>query len=74
MSSQGSKPPTAARGKRAAPRTAKPAKKTTPADEPLKKTRRKAAAKGEWSDKDIANVITLVQKNSVIYETGYVDY
>ncbi|GAU99241.1 hypothetical protein RvY_10273 [Ramazzottius varieornatus] len=74
MSSQGSKPPTAASGKRAAPRTAKPAKKTTPADVPPRKTRSKAATREEWSDKDIANVITLVQENSVIYDTGHVDY
>ncbi|GAV06224.1 hypothetical protein RvY_16245 [Ramazzottius varieornatus] len=74
MSSQGSKPPTAGSGKRAAPRTAKPAKKTTPADVPPRKTRRKAATREEWSDKDIANVITLVQKNSVVYDTGHVDY
>ncbi|GAV09487.1 hypothetical protein RvY_19024-2 [Ramazzottius varieornatus] len=74
MSSQGSKPPTAASGKRAAPRTAKPAKKTTPADVPPRKTRCKAAMREEWSDKDIANVITLVQKNSAIYDTGHVDY
>ncbi|GAU90903.1 hypothetical protein RvY_03257 [Ramazzottius varieornatus] len=73
MSSQQLKPRTTTNRKRAASGTATAAKKTTSA-ELSKKTRRKAATKEEWSDKDIAEVITLVQKNSVIYDTGHADY
>ncbi|GAU89209.1 hypothetical protein RvY_01786-2 [Ramazzottius varieornatus] len=60
-------------GKRSVAGRPKVGKKKTPAETPAKKHRR-STTKRKWNEKDIADVITLVEKNRVFYDTSHVDY
>ena len=49
-------------------------RKRTTVDSVVGKTKRRKTVKSTWSNEDIANVITLVEKNKVLYDTGDGNY
>ena len=49
-------------------------RKRTTVDSVVGKTKRRKTVKNTWSNEDIANVITLVEKNKVLYDTGDGNY